>query len=75
MNRRRTTLSSCTGILHEIERIWKVPARAFAIEGAAHYELKRLKVKGHSSFELYDLPLNQLCDAVERAITHIQSAE
>lgn len=69
--RRRTDLKAATGLKHTIEHIWAVPARAHAIEGCAHYELKRLKIKGHSSIELYDLPLERLVETVERAIEHI----
>ncbi len=66
LKRRRADWCSLTGVRHEIEAVWETDRQtALMVEHSTHYQLRSLKVKGHSSIELYKLSRARLRKAVE----------
>lgn len=68
VRQRRTNLTMDTGIHHEIDACWQSDERTIiGVERTVHNKLKKLRFRGHSSIELYDLPFQRICDEVEAA--------
>lgn len=63
---RRAVCSTQTGVWHEIEYLWHADyMSALQAEHGFHYRMRKLKFKGRSSIELYDLPLDRLVEEIE----------
>jgi hypothetical protein len=66
VRQRRMNCSMESGVHNEIEAHWESDeATAVHVEHAVHNRLRSLKVRGHRSNELYDLPLKRLSDEVD----------
>lgn len=70
--RRRAVCSTQTGVWHEIEYLWHTDyILALQAEHSFHYRMRKMKAKGHSSIELYDLPLDRLVEEIEVEFTKL----
>jgi hypothetical protein len=68
MRRRRTECAAMACVAHKIEAFWQTDElTAIQVEHSVHYTLHHHKVRGHSSIELYRLPLGMLAAAVRAA--------